>query len=567
MSTMADSPHIAEATVRVDCGAPRGPLRRIWTSFGYDEINWTYTPPGKRAPADDRRASPSSRTTSARTTSSTAASAGRCRTGAPATSTTRTPTAAPFYDFTIADQVYDAIVAAGHQPLVELAFTPRALVPDDAEARLRATAEPHPVEPLRGRAVVVSRRRTTPSGAAWCARSSSTASSATAPSHVRGWLWELWNEPDISYWRGTAEQFYALYDVTAAAVKAALPDAAVGGPATTGDLGPGRRGPEFLRGFLAHCARRGTPLDFVSFHTKGARFTPWRVYGPIGGPAPEQQSPSSLKMLREVRAALRRGGRAPAVPRPALHRGRVRRLRPRPLGRLRQRQLRLPQHRVLPGLPVQADEEAARPQRAQRRARRTRPPPGASTSRASASSRAPAASSPRSGIEKPVLNAYRMLGRLGDTRLAAESSHAWSLDRLDDGEAGMPEEVDALATFNGGDRVQRAGLAPRRRPVRRPTPRETDVTLRVERLPFAGRRPRASALAHRRAPQQQPHGLAGARRAPGPSEAAARGRSRSARGSSASSPTGRAGPGRRADPPRRACRCPSVSLLEIRPTT
>ena len=21
--------------------------------------------------------------------------------------------------------------------------------------------------------------------------------------HVRGWLWELWNEPDISYWRGT----------------------------------------------------------------------------------------------------------------------------------------------------------------------------------------------------------------------------------------------------------------------------------------------------------------------------------------------------------------------------
>src|SRR5207245_2304207 len=26
-----------------------GPLRRIWTSFGYDEINWTSTPAGKRA--------------------------------------------------------------------------------------------------------------------------------------------------------------------------------------------------------------------------------------------------------------------------------------------------------------------------------------------------------------------------------------------------------------------------------------------------------------------------------------------------------------------------------------
>jgi xylan 1,4-beta-xylosidase len=35
--------------VRVDCGARRGPVRGIWTSFGYDEINWTYTPAGRRA--------------------------------------------------------------------------------------------------------------------------------------------------------------------------------------------------------------------------------------------------------------------------------------------------------------------------------------------------------------------------------------------------------------------------------------------------------------------------------------------------------------------------------------
>ena len=36
--------HIAEATVRVGAGAARGPVRRIWTSFGYDEINWTSMP-------------------------------------------------------------------------------------------------------------------------------------------------------------------------------------------------------------------------------------------------------------------------------------------------------------------------------------------------------------------------------------------------------------------------------------------------------------------------------------------------------------------------------------------
>jgi xylan 1,4-beta-xylosidase len=78
-----------------------------------------------------------------------------------------------------------------------------------------------------------------------------------------------------------------------------------------------------------------------------------------------------------------------------------------------------------------------------------------------------------------------MLARLGDTRLAVESSGAWPLERLDAGEAGMPEEVDALATFNGSDCVsvlvwrhaddQYAADATAR-----------SVDLSIERLPFAG---------------------------------------------------------------------------------
>jgi len=50
-------------------------------------------------------------------------------------------------------------------------------------------------------------------------------------------------------------------------------------------------------------------------------------------------------------------------------------------------------------------------------------------------------------VQKPVLNAYRMLARLGHTRLRVEADRSWPLERLDDGEAGMPEEVDALATL------------------------------------------------------------------------------------------------------------------------
>lgn len=116
---------------------------------------------------------------------------------------------------------------------------------------------------------------------------------------VKTWLWELWNEPDIFYWRGTPQEFYELYSVTARAVRKAIPDALVGGPSVTG------AGVDFLRGFLQHTRDNGDPLDFVSFHTKGSAFTPWRVYGPTGGPAPEKQSPSANKMIFEVQRMLR----------------------------------------------------------------------------------------------------------------------------------------------------------------------------------------------------------------------------------------------------------------------
>jgi xylan 1,4-beta-xylosidase len=93
------------------------------------------------------------------------------------------------------------------------------------------------------------------------------------------------------------------------------------------------------------------------------------------------------------------------------------------------------------------------------------------------------------GVEKPVLNAYRMLARMGDVRLAADSSHAWPLGRLDDGEASMPEEIDALATFNGRDCVT-VLLWRHADDQYLADTRETAVTLRIEHLPFAGNRVR-----------------------------------------------------------------------------
>ncbi|HEY0456345.1 MAG TPA: beta-xylosidase, partial [Verrucomicrobiae bacterium] len=89
---------------------------------------------------------------------------------------------------------------------------------------------------------------------------------------VESWYWEVWNEPNIGYWRGTPAEFRELHDYAIDAVRRALPTARVGGPDCAGSGG------KFMRDFLEHCLRGtnyatgkvGTPLDFISFHAKGA---------------------------------------------------------------------------------------------------------------------------------------------------------------------------------------------------------------------------------------------------------------------------------------------------------
>ncbi|CAA9489943.1 MAG: GH39 [uncultured Rubrobacteraceae bacterium] len=442
------TPRIASARVAVDCADARGPVERIWTSVGYDELNWTYTPSGERALGVIGAVA--ERPYHVRTHYIFNSGIGWSLPHWGAGNVYHEDAnGEPYYDFTIADRLYDAIVGAGHVPLVELAFTPRALVPDDARERFAYTPSPTlPGEYEAGHWSFPPKDYRKWGGlvralVAHCAE-------RYGPERVRGWLWELWNEPDIFYWRGTPQEYYALYDVTANAVLSALPGARVGGPATTGDLLG--NGPAFLRGFLGHCERAGTPLHFVSFHTKGAHFRPWRVYGPVGAEAPEKQSPSSLKMLREVRTGLEivaehaRYRDLPCVVDecdasvPA-HWGAYDNAN---YGYRNTEYFAVFQCKLMKKLLDLNDACGARVHQAttwsfyfegERFFEGTRSLFTAGL------------------VQKPVLNAYRMLARLGCTRLAAEADRAWPLGRLDAGEAGMPEEVDALATRDGDGRI------------------------------------------------------------------------------------------------------------------
>jgi xylan 1,4-beta-xylosidase len=176
----------------------------------------------------------------------------------------------PVYDFTITDQTFDAYKQAGVRPMVELGFMPKDLastVPGVTEYQL------HYPKPTMGGSVNNPPRDYKMWGEL-ARHYTEHLVQRYGREEVSKWYFEVWNEPDILYWHGTPAEYFELYDYAAAGVRAALPDAMVGGPATTG---PGNaKASAFLDAFLKHCQNdksaadgKPVPLDFISFHVKG----------------------------------------------------------------------------------------------------------------------------------------------------------------------------------------------------------------------------------------------------------------------------------------------------------
>ncbi len=90
---------------------------------------------------------------------------------------------------------------------------------------------------------------------------------------VESWYWEVWNEPN-GYWKGTRKEFFKLYDYTTDGVKRALPTAKIGGLDIAGTSGS----QQWVNAFIKHCiadtnyatGKIGAPLDLLSFHAKGS---------------------------------------------------------------------------------------------------------------------------------------------------------------------------------------------------------------------------------------------------------------------------------------------------------
>jgi xylan 1,4-beta-xylosidase len=177
----------------------------------------------------------------------------------------------PVYDFKIVDGIFDALQAAGVRPMVELGFMPK-----DLAAEAEGRHEPYQVH-YPASAVSGASNNPPKDYRKWSALVRAITSHLVeryGRETVLGWYFEVWNEPNIDYWHSTPDEYWRLYDYAVAGVRAALPGARVGGPASTG---PGNaKAAKFLDDFLAHVDRgrsaasgESVPLDFISFHAKG----------------------------------------------------------------------------------------------------------------------------------------------------------------------------------------------------------------------------------------------------------------------------------------------------------
>jgi xylan 1,4-beta-xylosidase len=269
MQGTAQTPASKPVSILVDLAKPQGPYKPIYAWFGYDESNYTTMKHGKQLLGELHDLSPVPVTIRAHHLLTTGNGEAELKWSS-SNVFSLGPDGTPVYDFTIIDQTFDEYKKAGVRPMVELGFMPKDLA---ATVPGVETYQVHyPANTTSGAS-----NNPPKDYAMWgelVRRFTEHLVERYGKEHVGTWYFEVWNEPDISYWHGTPADYYKLYDYAVAGVRAALPNAMVGGPATTGPTSDSAA--LFLDNFLKHCLNdksaangKPIPLDFISFHPKG----------------------------------------------------------------------------------------------------------------------------------------------------------------------------------------------------------------------------------------------------------------------------------------------------------
>jgi xylan 1,4-beta-xylosidase len=157
----------------------------------------------------------------------------------------------PVLNFSYVDQIYDGLLANGVRPFVELSFMPKKLASN--KDALHAFWYKQNVSPPNDYGK-------------WDRLVTSFTNHLVERygiDEVSHWYFEVWNEPNLDFWVGEPRQstYFELYDHTARDIKAVSPRLRVGGPATAQAA--------WADAFIRHCAENKIPVDFVSSHVYG----------------------------------------------------------------------------------------------------------------------------------------------------------------------------------------------------------------------------------------------------------------------------------------------------------
>ena len=260
----------APVSIRVELNQKLGPYKPIYSWFGYDEANYTTMRHGRELLRELHDLSPVP--VYIRVHHLLTSGDGKAELKFSSTNIYREDESGkPVYDFSILDGIFDAYKQAGVRPMIELGFMPK-----DLAADLPNRHQPYQVH--YPQSTVSGNSNNPPKDyKKWEELARVLTAHLVARygrDEVLRWYFEVWNEPDIDYWHASPEEYWKLYDYAVAGVRQALPEAKVGGPASTG---PGhQKARTFLRSFLVHvnsgksAATGGAvPLDFISFHAKG----------------------------------------------------------------------------------------------------------------------------------------------------------------------------------------------------------------------------------------------------------------------------------------------------------
>jgi xylan 1,4-beta-xylosidase len=258
-------------SIQVDASKSVGEMTPFWSFFGYDEPNYTTSKDGQKLLSELKQLSPTPvyiRTHNLLT--SRGNSQGPDLKWGFTDAYKEDMKGNPIYNWTIVDSIVDAYIQRGMKPLMEIGFMPKDLSskPEPYEHTWSAggnlwTGWTYPPKDYaKWRELVYQ----------WVKHSVE----RYGKEEVTTWLWEVWNEPDIAYWSGTFEEYCKLYDYAVDGLKRACPECVIGGPHTTSPRSD--KAYTYLTKFIEHCLRgknyatgkTGTPLQYIGFHAKGA---------------------------------------------------------------------------------------------------------------------------------------------------------------------------------------------------------------------------------------------------------------------------------------------------------